>query len=122
VLAIAATTQIRFERTWLYRRYGVSRDCNRGGANQNGMPNDACRHQRVASKRHARSNGPHEPQGLQDVVSRRDVRNVAEWTHFRVEDVVPCENDYSSHIDIRIALRPRVCLCDRIDQNSLAAT
>lgn len=74
------------------RLYGGGRqDSDRYGdcTDEERMPNNAGGQKRVAADGERKAQGPHQTQGLQDIVPNGDVRNVAEGAYFMIEDEVP---------------------------------
>jgi hypothetical protein len=60
------------------------------------MPNDACRYERITSSRQQACDCPHKTQRLHDVMSHRNINNMPERTDFRIENVIPAENNVFS--------------------------
>ena len=102
VLTIMTPARIGPEKVWRQRRRGIGRHSNRCCADQNSVPDDARKPERVASKRDAGRCSPHEPKRLQDIMPQRHVRDVAQRAHLSVENEIPTRKDHLSHVFARI--------------------
>jgi hypothetical protein len=102
VLAISAATRTTYEQLRLRRSSSISCDRNRCRCYQNSMPNNVCSKQRVISDCDGKTNCPHDPQRLQNIMPYGNIGNMTQWTYVSIKYETPYGYNNFSHIGIPI--------------------
>jgi hypothetical protein len=97
VLAFRAATRTAHEQVGLLGSRRVRRDCYCRCRDQDKVPKNADGQYRVAAKRDGETDGPHEPQCLQDKMASFGIRNMAQRTYVSIEYEIPSGDDLLSH-------------------------